>query len=130
MSVGNKELDADHKVLMGLINKCQTYLDNGGDYKVLHELLTELYEYTSYHFKREESLMENSGYPELESHKQLHEEMTIKVEVFLSELARKGDLTTAEELLEFLINWWRTHIREKDRDYQPWVEKLKGQLEE
>jgi len=120
LSVGIQAIDDDHKKLLHLINNLQTavYYPTGEAFE--RQALQELVDYTKYHFKREEDLMSENGYPDFEAHKRVHEEMIAKVGTFLEayEQDREG---TIEELIRFLKAWLIDHIAGTDQKYSPFL---------
>lgn len=70
LSVGIECMDDDHKGLFEQYINCQQVsIEEDGDFD---ESLEKLSDYTIKHFKREEKLMELSGYPGLANHRQVH----------------------------------------------------------
>lgn len=120
LSVGIRSIDDDHKKLLTLINNLQTaiYYPTGEDFE--RTALKELVDYTRYHFKREEDLMEQNGYPGFEAHRQLHRAMIAQIEGHLKsyETDREG---TIERLSFFLKNWLIKHIQGTDQEYSPFL---------
>lgn len=74
-NVGNETIDNDHKKLIGIINQLTTaaYHDTGSELekKTLEELVT----YTILHLEREEKLMQDNNYPDLDACKQKNAEI-------------------------------------------------------
>lgn len=120
LSVGIQSIDDDHKKLLTLINNLQTaiYYPTGEDFE--RQALKELVDYTKYHFKREEDLMQQHGYPDFENHRNLHNRMIAEVESYLKsyETDREG---TIERLAFFLKNWLIKHIKGTDQEYSPFL---------
>jgi len=52
MTVGNAEVDDDHRYLISLINAIEAVVNCGIEKKVLSTHLSELFAYTEKHFKR------------------------------------------------------------------------------
>ena len=71
---GNKTIDTQHKELIDRIQNFLTACQNGDSKVKAIKMLDYLEEYTSFHFKEEEKLQENAGYPESEMHHEKHEE--------------------------------------------------------
>jgi hemerythrin len=63
-SVKVSEVDNQHKKLIGLINQLYDAMRVGKGREVLGSVLTELVNYTIYHFSTEERLFREYGYPE------------------------------------------------------------------
>lgn len=115
-SVGIESIDNDHKKLLSLINNLQTsalyYTGEEFDRQALKELLN----YTEYHFKREEKLMEENGYPDFAAHKAQHQKMTEKIKEMVTTY-EQDDEQTILELAQFLRNWLVNHINGSDQEY-------------
>lgn len=63
MSVGNKQVDQDHKYLLGLINTVELVILEQGGMDDLALVIDQLRVFAEGHFKRENELMERIGYP-------------------------------------------------------------------
>jgi hemerythrin len=122
-SVGVASVDADHQVLVGLLNQLYEAREEGQTRDVVGSVVNVLIEYTVNHFQREEKLMELGGYPEIEVHKDLHRKLTAQVLSFQQQFAG-GRNAAVDELFEFLKNWLIGHILMVDTRYRPWVEKV------
>ncbi len=121
-SVGVKVLDDDHKQLIDLLNKFHTAYQyhTGGEFE--QKALQELVDYTKYHFQREEGLMAEIGYPDLDAHKAQHRAMIAEVEQFMLEYQQKGH----EALLgvaDYLNGWLIHHINGTDKQYTSFFQK-------
>ena len=68
LSVGFTEIDKDHQKLVGILNNFNDAIEQNQDKKDLEELFEELIEYTSWHFRHEERLMQQHGYDDMETH--------------------------------------------------------------
>lgn len=121
MSVGVDILDADHKVLFQILHRLRWLLKTNVDPEALGRALADLRDYTDYHFKREEALMEACDYPNLLNHGKVHEGIIAKVEGFIQEASVEPSVLVANELVEYLENWLQVHIKELDKDYQDWM---------
>ena len=60
---GNKTIDTQHKELIERIQNFVTACQNGDSKLKAIKMLDYLDEYTNFHFKEEEKLQENVGYP-------------------------------------------------------------------
>ena len=115
-SVGVKSLDDDHRKLLNLINNLQTAVHYQTGEVFEKEALEEVVAYTKYHFEREEKMLQDAGYADLEAHKETHKKMILKVESFLQEYETKGHLVL-EEMASYLRNWLVKHINGTDQEY-------------
>ena len=69
LSVGVDLIDSDHKTLIDLINLVADSIEAGQSAKTIGDVVQLLYEYTEFHFIREEVLMEACGYSDLDNHR-------------------------------------------------------------
>jgi hemerythrin len=118
MSVGNAEIDKDHKKLLSMINQLQTAAHYKTDADEIGEIMDELVAYTRYHFEREENLMQQHHYAGFNAHKQQHEAMIKQVARFYDEY-RVDQTRTIESVAQFLKTWLVNHIYGSDQEYAP-----------
>ena len=119
-SVGNQQLDEQHKKFFRIINSLHDAMKKGEGEEILLTVLKELQGYTQYHFKAEESLMKLYSYPNYSSHKVEHEDAILKVNKFIIDYERKED-KLAIDVLNFLSHWLQNHILKTDRNYIPYL---------
>lgn len=119
-SVGNKKLDAQHLKIITLINSLDDYLDGGEAEKPIADVLDELQAYIVEHFSSEEALLQKKKYPGLAEQKKSHDEF-IKQFSHLCAQMDGDEAKQAKSLIDFLIDWWRTHILEEDMRYKKYV---------
>ncbi|MDH5473315.1 MAG: bacteriohemerythrin [Gammaproteobacteria bacterium] len=119
-SVGHKDIDLDHKKLLGMINHLQTAVHYQTDEDSIENTLNELIEYTKYHFSREEKIMQDHNYPGLDEHKQEHAQMVDQVTKFIDEY-RVDKTRTIDNVLQFLKSWLINHINGSDQKYRPYL---------
>ncbi|MES9946268.1 MAG: bacteriohemerythrin [Candidatus Thiodiazotropha sp.] len=120
LSVGIQAIDDEHQKLLTLINNLQTSVLYPTGETFERQALSELVDYTKYHFEREEKLMSENGYPDFEEHKKQHEEMIAKVSRFL-ESYEKDREATIDELTVFLKTWLVDHIAGTDKQYSQFL---------
>lgn len=120
LSVGVQEIDEQHKVLVGLLNRFHEAVVTGRDHEAIKSVLKELADYTIIHFSVEESLMRIFNYPDYENHKHHHAELAKQV----TDLQSKVENEKAEvsmEVLNFLRHWLTHHILGDDKKYGPYL---------
>lgn len=110
-SVGNKEMDFQHKMLLNFANYLTTGSGRGYKHHEMKDLLEELISYTEYHFAAEEELLKE--HPAIESHRKMHEEFTKTVHGFEVEF-KKGKETINSALFTFLVDWIQDHLLKTD----------------
>jgi hemerythrin len=116
-SVGNEELDQQHKALLKIINELFTAAGEDTDRQAVRHVLDGLFQYTLTHFEREERLMRQARFPDYAAHKAIHDLMRAETD----RLQQTWTSTTGAELLTFLKNWWLNHICAKDKQYAPFM---------
>lgn len=123
MSVGVPRLDSDHRVLIGLINHLERAIAQRFETRlVIAEVLDALIAYTRFHFDREERVMAACGYPELDTHRQEHAELTAEVIALLDRFESDPTAISHREMLGFLTDWLNHHILLQDKAYRAFVE--------
>lgn len=125
MSVGVPELDADHRVLMKIIDELALNSENPACTKDLRRCLHALLHYAEFHFGREETVMVACGFPAFDHHKEEHQAFTR----LMQDLALHFDDEVApatrivnDELQEYLKDWWNHHILIQDMAYRVYAE--------
>ena len=115
-SVGIEEMDNDHKKLLNLINQLQTAVHYYTGKEFEEKALDELVDYTKTHFKKEEKLMEDNDYADLEAHKLQHQQFIDKVNHSVEQYKKDSDVTITDTL-KFLKEWLINHINGTDKEY-------------
>ncbi|MEG3638229.1 bacteriohemerythrin [Magnetococcus sp. PR-3] len=116
MSVGVQILDQDHHRLINYINRLASAHEMGQSHVALARVLRALVDYTVFHFRREESMMAESGYEGVEAHKVAHGKLETKVQNYHQRLDTEGVAMTTE-LLTFLKGEFLEHILHSDQSY-------------
>lgn len=116
LSVGVKNMDHQHQVLIGIINRLAATLNQGKAESDHNVLLGELMRYTLVNFESEAELMKRIGYEESVTHLQEHQGFVTKVLSFQERIAHH-DKPDVQEFLIFLRNWWVGHILNNDHDF-------------
>ncbi len=111
---GNITVDEQHQQLFAIMNNLHDAMKVGQGKKVVKATLDELLDYTVNHFQMEESLMRTYNYPEYQSHKKIHDELTAKVASWVRDFERPSTVLTIE-VSRFLTSWLINHIRERDQ---------------
>lgn len=119
LCVGIEEIDAQHRVLVDLVNELHRAIHERQGSEVGREILGRLVEYTRIHFTVEESLMRVLGYPDYEEHKKHHTQLIEQVNNLHKKVIQGQQVSF--ELLHFLRVWLSKHIMEEDREYVPFM---------
>jgi len=116
--VGVPFVDSDHKILVDLINQANACIDKRAESAMLASVLGTLFDYTEYHFSREEKLMELAGYDGLETHKLIHRSLAGQVYEIDLRFRKNPDNISAKEVRDFLNSWLLEHISGHDFEYR------------
>jgi len=120
MSVNIKEIDEQHKRLVDLINQLHDAMKSGKGQEALGKILSELADYTVYHFGTEEKLFKQYGYPEYARHKKAHDDLTKQV-MEIKKSFDAGSSVVTVEVMNFLKDWLTKHILDADKKYTPYL---------
>lgn len=115
-SVGDSKMDADHLIILNLINEYQNLAASKSTREHAAFLIKELETYTKHHFNSECEYLARIAYPGLEEHKKIHAEM-LNVLAYLKE-QYDTDADISKKVSAFLSEWWETHILIEDMKYK------------
>lgn len=110
------KIDQQHQTLVNMNNELNEAMTQGKGKEVLGKIVNGLISYTASHFKTEEDYFKQFRYPEADSHKNEHIAFVEKVTEF-KEGFEKGKMSLSIEVMTFLSNWLRNHIKVVDKKY-------------
>lgn len=119
-SVGHDAIDRQHQKLFDIANRYNDALEGDAGQKSLIHIFNELVDYTGYHFKEEERLMREGGFPDLDTHKENHERLVKLVMYYKKELDMGGN-GIEQRALDFIKTWLTGHILGMDRKYRNFI---------
>lgn len=114
--VGISEIDDQHKMLFDIINEVIDFKNGDHLKEDLFEVIKKLLDYAQFHFQTEEDYMKETGYPDLEAHKEQHKVFSEKIVMFDIE-AQFTDELIVSDLLTYLVKWFLNHIMKIDKKY-------------
>ena len=127
---GNELIDAQHKELISRINKLISACEDGACQLEAIRMLDFLSDYTDFHFREEEVLQEEAGYPGLEEHKKQHDEFRTAVnelhEMLVEEEGPSDRFVKAVQ--DNVAEWFYRHIKGFDSSVAAFI-KLKKAAE-
>lgn len=118
-SVNVKEIDEQHKRLLGMINglcKLHNAMKAGKARATWSALLDEMTDYMQTHFTTEEAYMKRFNFPGYEQHCREHQDFVRKVLEFRKKYEEDG-LLLSLEAMEYLEKWLVEHIQGTDKQY-------------
>lgn len=119
-SVGNKEIDAQHKKIVKLINELHESMKEGRGKEKIGKVLQDLINYTSEHFAAEEKMLISVKYPGLNEQISEHKRLVQQVKEYQSNFLN-GNAMMTMELNQFLKSWLVNHIMGTDMRYKDYV---------
>jgi methyl-accepting chemotaxis protein/hemerythrin len=121
MSVGNAELDEQHKLFFEFTNNLLLNYDNKNDKNEVLKTINSLVDFSVYHFDFEEDFLREMNYPHLDRHIDLHNSFRARVDKFKEELS-KGNEEVMDKIIIYLIRWIKEHTYVEDLDYKNYIE--------
>lgn len=115
-SVGVEIIDSQHRQFVSILGRLSKAVEEMKTKEVLDQIVTDLENYSEYHFKTEEGYFERFNFDGAKEHIQEHKDFINKLsEIKKSNLS--GSLEMSMELVSFMIDWIVTHISSMDRKY-------------
>ena len=112
MAAGQAEMDAEHRVQVGLIQALDRAVERGTDKDGIAALVRQLMDYTNVHFMSEQLLMRLGSYPDLAEHEDEHDRMMEqlrRVEAGFTLGNPKMMVAESQLLRHLLVEHIRTH---------------------
>ncbi len=120
LSVGVDEIDDQHRRLISIINRIVAAHDTAPGSADMLAIISDLVDYTDYHFRTEDNYMMENEYPLFLSHRKEHLAYIKKMGTWITALENK-ESTLIEEMLSYLCHWWQTHITQSDLRYARYI---------
>jgi len=119
MSVGIESLDNDHKKLIAILSQLMTAKNECFQQDSIEDIFAQLEYYCQSHFAREETLLANIDYQQLDAHKRSHQAFINKIPELKQQWFAEVEEPEAvkEQIVLFLQQWLVKHILEEDLDY-------------
>ncbi|HBE03794.1 MAG: hypothetical protein A2096_15920 [Spirochaetes bacterium GWF1_41_5] len=105
-----------HRYLVSLINNLYNEMKAGKGSAYMEKLLDELVVYAASHFQNEEEMMDKHQFPELEIHRNEHENFKSRLKELCKNYYNKKSKLEIETF-QFLKNWLSRHILGLDQKY-------------
>lgn len=110
--VGHDTIDFEHKTFFSLIHKLQSLVEVSHDLESARRILEETYKYADFHFTSEENIMIESGYDDLDRHRDIHRKLLKKLRRSIDDM--QAGRISGSELVSFLFVWFVEHTVAED----------------
>ncbi|HEX8962178.1 MAG TPA: hemerythrin family protein [Rhodocyclaceae bacterium] len=122
LAIGNPTIDRQHEKLF------QVAADMVEDRDQMRAMrtLASLSEYVVVHFRDEEKMLEQAGYPGLAEHRKLHEAFRIRLAKLYSNAAGMTLDDIAAQVRVLINEWLANHIMVVDREYAKYLAEKRG----
>lgn len=115
LSVGVAKMDAQHQIWIERFNKVMEAVSERRGATEISKTLGFLVDYTEEHFGLEEARMAETAYPDVDAHKDRHNEIRLTLDGIVEDFREDGPTEElAGDVETFLGNWLIKHIREVD----------------
>jgi hemerythrin-like metal-binding protein len=122
--VGHDLVDTQHQTFFRMVAKAGETAGRGSAREIVGHL-NFLAAYTAMHFQDEERLMEACGFPGRDEHRAVHQAFVARVATLLKAHAADPAAANAQQILPLMSEWLVVHILGMDKQFQPWVERMK-----
>lgn len=119
-SIGLKTIDHQHQRLFAMINDLIRNQHAAADSDAIADVVRRMTEYTDYHFKTEERIMMEYGYPDCPVQVREHAAFKTKAAQFCMDCVT-GKRGLSAEILDYLQNWLINHILRSDLRFKDFL---------
>ena len=119
--LGHAEIDAEHRFLLSLIVDLEEAEVKGAPKEELIAKIYEISKYAEFHFANEENIMTMVKFPDQSHHAHLHNKLMTEVTEKLIQF-KQGKIE-ANEMFEFLLNWFALHTSHEDKELVNYIHK-------
>lgn len=123
-SIDGDLIDRQHRRLFEIFNDYSEDHAEGEGREATEAVLRALAAYADEHFDREEELMEEKGYPELEEHRKEHERFKADLSQRVVDF-QEGDAMAAVKVMQDVRQWLFNHITDhtegQDQRFGHWL---------
>jgi hemerythrin len=127
LETGNEVIDKQHKELFSVLNSLLEAQRLGKGKEEIGKTVEFLTAYVLQHFKDEERLQEEYGYPDILNHKSYHVEFKNKVKKLIEELEKDGySDAVIDKTINVVTDWLVNHIKSDDFRLAAHVQSVKA----
>jgi len=119
LDVGVESMNDQHRHLIDLMETVYQKNRGGAPREEILAAVDELGAFVIRHFRDEEAMMAEQGFPGLDAHRQLHANLLRDFTSHTEAFRNGSDATLPEDFMAFLSLWINTHIMAIDTKYSP-----------
>jgi hemerythrin len=127
LSIGNTNVDNEHKKLLEIYNDLVDLIELGRDREEFAIILSKLTDYTLTHFHKEEDYMQKFSYPNFSVHQSSHSDFMFKVAMFNAELLGSNP-PDPKNIIKIVDKWLINHIMTSDMHYENYKNEIKSDV--
>jgi hemerythrin len=120
-----EDIDTEHKKLFQIAIRALQYRDDSDLKSHIKKIIIELNEYMKFHFEHEEEFMESIGYPQIQEHKLLHENIITQINDLIRNIASYSLVEFEKKLMTYIDIWLVNHIVFEDKKVMCYHQALK-----
>jgi hemerythrin-like metal-binding protein len=128
LSVGIDEIDEDHKHLVAIVNNFHEVFRNDASKDATLKALSEIADYTTWHFEHEEKLMYKHKFPRLTQHQHQHATLLKDLGILIADF-ENGRADISQATMDFLREWLLVHLQNEDYELGIWVRRNRSSSE-
>jgi len=128
VSVGHDDIDAEHRVQIGLIDALEKAVRGGRSGREVDELLEQVLDYSRVHFLSEQLLMRHHAYSGYEDHVQDHDRMVSALEE-LRAAHEEGKTAYGLDIIRRVRADLIAHIQGRDNELGRYLSDIAAQAE-
>lgn len=114
LETGHQEIDEQHRGIFDLANTLTAALAaDDADEDAIADAVWGLSDYVVEHFRDEEALMAEAGFPGLRAHKLLHTRLSAQTLSLVADFFN-GESVAATRIAPFVTSWLQEHILAED----------------
>ena len=117
--LGHAEIDAQHRKLFELVNHFGDVIEMDMPAE-LGRIVGDIIASAGVHFKFEEAVMVQIGFPDRSGHSRMHGELIGQLRQMRAEMKAGGHLSTKFVAMS-LVDWLTYHILREDMDYKAYL---------
>ncbi|CCG40301.1 bacteriohemerythrin [Magnetospirillum molischianum] len=121
LETGVAEVDADHRNLVRLVNDLDKMLSQGVDSTRFGSVIDTLIDYAENHFRLEEEMLAQLGYPDIADHAESHVGFAHQLGAMVAGCIIDPGPASIARLRDHLHTWLIDHILREDMRFAPFV---------